>query len=178
MLIHAGSDRLNRVEARLEAVVKWVAIAFGMTNAAVTAYWLVGGTALLSTIGGEIEEWGRRRTAGVLIVLAIVFAVKVVVAALPLVLDRIHRRPFRRLGRAAGWAAAVVLVLYGGLLTVVGLLVQFGVVEKSGDADDTALAWHAYMWDPWFLAWGIALGSWLWLSNQQVDREAELHSVI
>jgi len=63
------------VDARREAVVKWLAISVGMTNAAVTAYWLVGGTALLSTIGGEIEEWGRQRTDGVLVVLAIVLLV-------------------------------------------------------------------------------------------------------
>lgn len=31
--------------------------------------------------------------------------------------------------------------MYGGLFTAVGLLVQLGVVERSSDADNTALAW-------------------------------------
>jgi hypothetical protein len=152
------------MRTRQVAVAKWVAISLGTMNAAATGYWLAGGTALLSTVGGEIEEWGRQRSGGVLVVLAVVLLVKVGVAVLPLVLDRVRGPYVRQVGRGLGWTAAVVLTLYGGLLTVVGLMVQAGVVDESSDADDTALAWHAFLWDPWFLAWGIALGSWLWLS--------------
>lgn len=63
------------------------------------------------------------------------------------------------------WTAAVVLTLYGGVLTVVGLLVQGGIVPRAEGADDRALAWHAYLWDPWFLAWGLLLGLALRLSR-------------
>lgn len=166
----AVREQTGRVPTRRATVVKWLAILLGLTNAAVTAYWLAGGTALLSTVGGEIEEWGHHRTPVVLSVLAIVLLGKSVVAGLPLILDRLRSTRSRRVGRNAARAAAVVLALYGGLLTVVGLMVQAGVVEKSNDADDTALAWHAYLWDPWFLAWGTALGSWLWLSNRPVHQ--------
>ena len=63
--------------------------------------------------------------------------------------------------RRFGWAAAIVLVVYGGLLTTVGLLVYVGAIDAAADADTTALTWHAFFWDPWFLVWGIALTSFL-----------------
>ncbi|MGI8591252.1 MAG: hypothetical protein ACR2M5_09740, partial [Nakamurella sp.] len=34
-------------------------------------------------------------------------------------------------------------------------MVQFGVIAASASADHRALAWHAYLWDPWFLVWGL-----------------------
>ena len=64
-----------------------------------------------------------------------------------------------------GWFAAVGLCLYGGVLTVVGVLVDRGVIEASADADHRALAWHAYFWDPWFLLWGVAFAVALWCSR-------------
>ncbi|HET6953221.1 MAG TPA: hypothetical protein VFI47_22770 [Acidimicrobiales bacterium] len=48
---------------------------------------------------------------------------------------------------------------YGGVLTGVGLAVQAGVIDAAPGADGQALAWHAYLWDPWFLVWGLALGA-------------------
>jgi hypothetical protein len=38
---------------------------------------------------------------------------------------------------------------------VVGLLVQAGVIATATNADHLSLKWHAYLWDPWFLVWGI-----------------------
>ncbi len=61
--------------------------------------------------------------------------------------------------------ASVVLVVYGGVLTAIGLLVQAGVVAASARADQTALRWHAYLWDPWFLLWGALLAAGLWRSR-------------
>jgi hypothetical protein len=34
-----------------------------------------------------------------------------------------------------------------------------GVIPASPTADWTALRWHAFFWDPWFLLWGILLGA-------------------
>lgn len=151
-----------------------VAMVLGLGNAAVTVYWLAGGTWLLDTVGGEIEQWGRQRGAPVLVAMAAVAAVKLIVAAsAPLYAGRGRRwapAPLfdlagTRWGRALGWTAATGLVLYGGLLTMVGLAVQVGLVHAAGDADHRALRWHAYLWDPWFLAWGLALGATLWTSS-------------
>ncbi|HEX6418866.1 MAG TPA: DUF3995 domain-containing protein [Acidimicrobiales bacterium] len=143
------------------------AAALGLANAAVSAYWLAGGTALLDTVGGDIEEWGRRRSAPVLVALAAVVAVKAVVAVSAPLYAGMGGGPARRLvalaaepwARALGWVAATVLVAYGGVLTLAGLAVQAGVVAPAADADERALAWHAYLWDPWFLAWGVALAA-------------------
>ena len=60
-----------------------------------------------------------------------------------------------RLLRILMWLETAILILYGGVLTVVGLLVQGGVIASGTDADERALAWHAYLWDPWFLGWGL-----------------------
>ena len=62
-----------------------------------------------------------------------------------------------RLARGAAWLAASVLTLYGGVLTVIGLLVQANIVQASAHAAHTALRWHAFLWDPWFLVWGLLL---------------------
>ena len=37
----------------------------------------------------------------------------------------------------------------------IGLLVQAGVIGRSAHPDNRALEWHAYLWDPWFLIWGL-----------------------
>ncbi|HEY2595515.1 MAG TPA: hypothetical protein VGK33_16610 [Chloroflexota bacterium] len=100
--------------------------------AAVSAYWGAGGTALLDTIGGTLEREGRARSAGLLAVVWLTVLLKL---------------------------AAVVLVLYGGVLTLIGLLVQADVVHASAHADHTALRWHAFLWDPWFLLWGLLLAA-------------------
>jgi len=49
------------------------------------------------------------------------------------------------------WFEAAVLVIYGLVPTTVGLMVQLGIIAASASADHRALAWHAYLWDPWFL---------------------------
>lgn len=92
------------------------AILLGLSNAAVSAYWLLGGTALLDTVGGDIERWGRERGPLVLIALAGVVLVKTAVGIVPLV-D--VGEPWKQRVQWAGLLAAWVLVVYGGLLTVV-----------------------------------------------------------
>jgi hypothetical protein len=33
------------------------------------------------------------------------------------------------------------------------------MIPASETADWTALRWHAFFWDPWFLLWGILLAA-------------------
>jgi hypothetical protein len=61
----------------------------------------------------------------------------------------------RRIVRGLAWAEAAILTLYGLVWTSVGLLVQIHFVRTPANADHVALAWHAFVWDPWFLVWGI-----------------------
>lgn len=155
-----GFDRRGIVAASIAA-------SLGTAHAAVSAYWAIGGTALLDTIGGDIERWGRERSPAVVVSLWIVVLMKLVGAAAPLVFAGVgaQRLPAWTTGRRArvlGWIAAVGLTLYGGLLSTVGLLVQAGVIDAADDADERALAWHAYLWDPWFTLWGAAFAVAMW----------------
>jgi hypothetical protein len=163
------------VPPRPAAVLALVAAGLGAGHALVSAYWALGGTALLDTIGGSLEEWGRDRGPAVVAALWAIVAVKLVVALAAPVLAGVGagRLPVwtrSRTPRRLGWVAAGVLVAYGGLLTLVGLLVQAGAIDAAADADDRALAWHAYLWDPWFLLWGLAFAGALWLTRPPRER--------
>ena len=155
-----------------------IAASLGTASAAVSAYWALGGTALLDTVGGEIERWGRQRSAGVVIALGVIVVLKLVGAAAPLVfagVGGIHVAAWTgsRWVRQLGWVAAVGLTLYGGVLTVAGLLVEAGVLAPADDADERALAWHAYFWDPWFALWGAAFAVSMWRSRPQSGQSAD-----
>ena len=63
------------------------------------------------------------------------------------------------------WVEAAILTGYGLVLTASGLLVQAGVIKAGAHADRLALKWHAYLWDPWFLIWGIFVFLALWRSR-------------
>jgi hypothetical protein len=63
------------------------------------------------------------------------------------------------------WIEAAILTGYGLVLTASGLLVQAGVITAPAHADRLALKWHAYLWDPWFLIWGIFVFLALWRSR-------------
>jgi hypothetical protein len=136
----------------------WSACAVGVLYAAVSVYWGLGGTWLLDTVGGSLARLGRDRNAGVLAALWVAVVLKLVAAVAPVLAVYDLRRGVRR--RAVwilAWSAASVLILYGLVLTVVGLLVEAGVVHASRTADWRALDWHAYLWDPWFLVWGLLI---------------------
>jgi hypothetical protein len=129
----------------------------------VSAYWGLGGHRLLNTVGGGLEREGRAHNALLLTVVWVSVVLKLVAAAVGLLGSSRAAEPagpapvWRRLVRPIAWTAAVILVLYGGVLTLVGLLVQTGIIAESSNADARALRWHAYLWDPWFLVWGVFL---------------------
>ncbi|MDQ6727577.1 MAG: DUF3995 domain-containing protein [Actinomycetota bacterium] len=138
---------------------RWAARAAGIVGgayAAVSVYWGLGGTRLLDTVGGSLEAQGRAGGTAVIIALWLAVVLKIVASVLPLVALR-RSGPDRRSRavRAAAWVEAGVLVTYGLVLTGAGLLVQVGAIPTSASADRRALAWHAYLWDPWFLVWGL-----------------------
>jgi hypothetical protein len=159
---HAGPGTAAWVAATLAAVL-------GLGSAVVSAYWALGGDGLLDTIGGAIEEWGRERSTSVVVLLWLIAALKAGVAlAAPVLVAGPDRFPGWMAGRVArtlAWIAGSVLMTYGGVLTAAGLLVQSGLIHASADSDQRALAWHAYLWDPWFAVWGAALLAALWLTR-------------
>jgi hypothetical protein len=52
-----------------------------------------------------------------------------------------------------------MLVLWGGANVLVGALVLAGLVTPSSAPDERALRWHVFVWNLWFLVWGLALAA-------------------
>ncbi len=141
---------------------RWAGYAAGacaFLNAAVSFYWAAGGTFGLDTVGSQADELAALGNVGVFIVW---FAGLLKVAGGLLALALVQAwgprlfRPWMLL--LAGWGGAAVLVLYGGAQVGSLLLVATGVVEASDDMDWRAFYGHLYLWDPWFLVWGVLLG--------------------
>jgi len=121
-------------------------------------YWALGGHALLSTVGGYVEQFARRGGALPVLVALVVTVVKVAGGLLALALVRPWGRVVPRRWLLIGSAgASVLLVVYGGVSVLLGALVLSGVVRPAGGVDRTALRWHVAVWDLWFLVWGILL---------------------
>lgn len=134
----------------------WAALVVGLAYAAVSAYWAAGGTWLLDTVGGVFEHLARSSGPVVLLGSWLVVLVKVVAAALPIVVVReLVPSSARRAATGLAWTAGAVLVAYGSVLTMSGLAIHAGVLHPGAHADRRALAWHAFLWDPWFLVWGL-----------------------
>jgi len=58
----------------------------------------------------------------------------------------------------AGWAGSALLILYGGVQIGVQLLILTGVIEAPADMDWRGFYGHLYLWNPWFVIWGVLLG--------------------
>lgn len=128
------------------------AAVFGVIHAGFSLYWSAGGTFLLGSLGTSLlETFSSHRW-----VLVPVGLFKLLAAFAPMVLA-FHDWPVRRLSRVMCWMGALVLMLWGGLNTVVGNLVLAGVIQPSGGFDRQGMIGHAYLWDPLFLLWGLAL---------------------
>ncbi len=154
-----------------------IATSLGLASAAVSAYWALGGTALLDTVGGALERLGRERPPGVVVALWVIVVLKVLGAVAPLVFvgvgaGQLPAWATGRQMRLLGWLAAIGLTLYGGVLTVVGLLVQAGVIEAADDADEYALAWHAFVWRSVVRAVGRCIHRGQWRSRPKPATEA------
>ncbi|MFK5689530.1 DUF3995 domain-containing protein [Ornithinimicrobium sp. LYQ92] len=129
-----------------------VAAVAGTGHGLFSLYWAVGGTWLVETLGEDIVE----TFADQLWLLLPVGVLKVGFAVLPLLLAE-SGRPISRVLRIVLWLGAVTLVVWGGLNTVVAHLVLAGVIQPTGGYDHQGMIGHAWIWDPLFLLWGVAL---------------------
>lgn len=151
----------------------WAAAGIGVLYALISTYWAVGGTWLLDTVGGSLERDARARGIAVDATIWAVVVLKLIASALPIwATTPDHARTRVRILRRLAGLEAIILVVYGLLLTTVGLLVQVDVIARSAHADQRALAWHAFLWDPWFLVWGLMVAAALGLSRKSVSAAA------
>jgi hypothetical protein len=131
----------------------------GLAYAAISVYWALGGTWLLDTVAGTLEQQGRVGNPGILLAVWAAAALKIIGAIVPLAAAGLTpgqaTASRRRQMRGLAWLEAAILTIYGLVLTGAGLLVQSGAIAPAASADHRALAWHAYLWDPWFLLWGV-----------------------
>jgi len=133
--------RSTRVPAYAAAV-----LAFG--SAAVSLYWTLGGTVLLDTVGGTFEDLARERSPTPIVLGMFVVVVKVVGGVLALALVQPWGAHVgRRLLLVLAAVGSVVLVVYGGVLVLVGGLVLAGLITPSPPVDEHALRWHVFVWD-------------------------------
>jgi hypothetical protein len=136
----------------------YLAAALALASAAVSLYWTVGGTALLDTVGGEIEELARERSSAAVAALGVVVIAKLLGAAVALSLVQRWGERFSLRGRRLlAMMGGAGLALYGGVLVIAGALVLAGAIEPEGEVDEYALRWHVFLWDLWFFVWGVAL---------------------
>jgi len=128
----------------------------GLVFAAASFYWALGGTRMVGTVSASLNEKTRTGEANLLLGAWVPGCLKLLAALVPLL--ALHR-PTNSTWARPLWALACleagILTLYGLVLTTAGLLVQTDLLHASADADSRALAWHAYLWDPWFLIWGL-----------------------
>lgn len=130
------------------------ALVAGLAYVAISAYWALGGTWLLATVSSSLVTADRSTTAVTAVWAAVVL--KGVGALLPFYVRR-PAAPSKWHGRlrSLAWVEGAVLTLYGFVFTSAGLLVQARVIHPGRAADRRSLVWHTYLWDPWFLVWGL-----------------------
>jgi hypothetical protein len=165
----AGADIPHSATSRQGTLPALAGLAVGLAYAAIVVYWAVGGRWLLNTVGISLSQPGQAGHLATLLAVWGAAAVKAVAAVLPLLAIGVWPRTAnggpRRLARVLTWIEAAILTGYGLVLTASGLLVQGGVIEAVAHADRLALKWHAYLWDPWFLIWGLFVFLALWRSR-------------
>jgi hypothetical protein len=165
--MRVATPHADRTATRL---ARW-ASALMLVSAATSAYWAAGGTGLLETVGGSIARWGRDGGVEVRLALAVIVMLKLVAAWLP---TRAVREPHALTVRRLAWFQAAILTTYGGVLTGTGLAIQAGILHAGADPDWTALEWHAYLWDPWFLIVGLLV----WAALRRSIRRIPLATVV
>ncbi len=131
-----------------------LAFAYGL----VSLYWTLGGTYLLNTVGGSIDSIAGNGGMLAIALGASASVAKIIIGLLALALVRPLGNLFpRRFLVASAVTVSAVLIIYGGLLVIVGALVLLYIIHPTGNVDWIALRWHVLVWDMWFLVWGILL---------------------
>ncbi|WP_241957175.1 DUF3995 domain-containing protein [Mammaliicoccus fleurettii] len=122
----------------------------GIVHSLFSLYWGFGGEAGLTTVGTWVFTLSANYGIWINIALLIVAVVKFLATIMPLTLtNHFDKRIYY-----VSLVGSVVLILYGGLNTLIGWLKMFKIIEIHNYY--TAFG-QAFVWDPLFLLWGIGL---------------------
>jgi hypothetical protein len=157
MMTLVGHQRRVSLVGRTTA---YAACACAFVFAAVSFYWGLGGTFALDRVGREAVELSASGNVPTYIALWLVGVLKVGggLLALAMVQPWGARRFPRWALLSAGWGTSGLLVLYGGVQIGVQLLVAAGTISTPADMDWRGFYGHLYLWNPWFVVWGVLLG--------------------
>lgn len=147
-------------------VLLGAACVVGLVHAGASLYWACGGRRLLDTVGKGAVDLGREHPIGTAMLLLPVTAIKLAGSCLPLAVERPRYARFRRVIRLMAWIGGSFLVVYGTTYALLSAAVLHGVVHVPGEIDRLGMQGHAYLWDPLFAFWGLALVSGLWWTRQ------------
>lgn len=143
------------------------AAVLGLAHGAFSLYWGAGGDALSGTLGDRMTgTFADLRWA-----LLPVGLVKIGFALLPSATWA--RGRVVRPARAVSWLGSAVLIVWGGVNTVIGNSVLSGMIEVEGGYDRDGMIGHAWLWDPMFLAWGLLLVAALLLTPAPAIRPSD-----
>lgn len=155
-----------RGRRRLALVLVWVAGVAGALHAAASLYWALGGQWLLATVGRWAVELSAEAPLAAGGALGLIALLKLLAATIPIGVAY-GKVPWARFWRAAAWVGGPLLVVYGGVNTVVSAAVLAGLIRPEGGYDADAMRGHAYLWDPLFLVWGATVVLFLWFSRER-----------
>lgn len=154
----------------------YAAAACAFLFALTSFYWGFGGTFALDTVGREAVELIEAGDPG--IYLAVWFAGFVKVAGGVLALALVQpwgRKRFRHwMLMLGGWGGAAALILYGAAQLGIQLLVRAGILVPPGDMDWRGFYGHLYLWDPWFIVWGVLMAITAFYYTRDARRSAQV----
>ncbi|HVA91200.1 MAG TPA: DUF3995 domain-containing protein [Chloroflexota bacterium] len=138
----------------------FAAAAWAFGFAAISFYWVAGGTLGSETIGPAITRPIASGDPGWIALLWATAALKVIAGLIALAVVRPWgRRAPRRLLQTTAWIACAVMALYEGIASLADhLLMVTGVISTPSGLGQTALHWHLLLWDPWWLVGGLLFG--------------------
>lgn len=123
-------------------------------HAAFSAYWALGGDALIATVGEWAVDWRDDSPVAAGLALGAIALAKAAGAVVPLLAET-GRIPWRPVWRRVAWVGAVLLVVYGAVNMLGAWWLLLGGSSQPDDL--TATRGHAFLWDPLFLVWGCLL---------------------
>jgi hypothetical protein len=141
-------------QAMRSPLTAYAAAAWAFLFAIPSIYWAAGGSIGEETIAADIEE--ALGELGEPWFVALTGIAKVIAGLLPLALVLV---PLDNTPRHA-LALVVALIGVGMILYAVANLIEHGlmlpdVIDTPGSLGRSALHWHFFFWDPWWLLGGI-----------------------